>query len=144
MYYLKRKPKITYDSKHTTEEAGPVPTAFNLPHHAVIRVILVARPLLTTVARKLCRCERGIFKSRTCVHSRTIIHIEIVCSSSRFTDVFSDREAPNKAATHRQNIWMQEVFGTGNVSIVGQRRQLRSLATSKMQHTAFVCLVVLR
>jgi hypothetical protein len=55
----------------------------NLPHYTRVKVTLVARPLLTPVAQKLCRCEHGLFTSRTCVHSRTLLRIEIVCCCSR-------------------------------------------------------------
>jgi hypothetical protein len=36
---------------------------------------LGARPLLTPVAQKLCRCEHGVFTGRTCIHSRTLPRI---------------------------------------------------------------------
>jgi hypothetical protein len=44
-----------------------------------VKATLVARPLLTPVAQKLCRWEHGVFTSRTCVHSRTLLSIEIDC-----------------------------------------------------------------
>jgi hypothetical protein len=47
-----------------------------------VKVTLVARPLLTLAARKLCMCEHGVFTSRTCVHSRTLLRTEIVCCCS--------------------------------------------------------------
>jgi hypothetical protein len=59
MYHLKRNPTtITYCGTKIKSEAGPprVTDSPNLP-----RVTLVARPLLTPVARKLCRCEHDVF-----------------------------------------------------------------------------------
>jgi hypothetical protein len=44
-----------------------------------VKDTLVARPLLTPVAQKLCRGGHVIFTSRTCVYSRALLHIEIVC-----------------------------------------------------------------
>jgi hypothetical protein len=51
----------------------------NIPHDTRVQVTFVARPLLTLLAQKLCRCERGVFASRIRVHSRTLHLIEIVC-----------------------------------------------------------------
>jgi hypothetical protein len=42
----------------------------NLPRDSRVKITPVARPLLTPVAKKLRRCEHGVFTSRTCVHSR--------------------------------------------------------------------------
>jgi hypothetical protein len=50
----------------------------NLPRDTQVKVILVNSPLLIPVAQKLCRCEHGVFTIRTCVHSRTLLRIEIV------------------------------------------------------------------
>jgi hypothetical protein len=38
-----------------------------------VKIALVTRPLLTPVARKLCRYEHGVFASGTCVHSLTLL-----------------------------------------------------------------------
>jgi hypothetical protein len=56
----------------------------NLPRDTQVWVTLVARPLLTPVAQKLYKCEHGVFTSKTCVHSRTLLRIKIVycCSWS--------------------------------------------------------------
>jgi hypothetical protein len=54
----------------------------SLPRDTRVKVTLVARPLLTSVTQKLCRCEHGVYASRTCVHSRTLLRIEIVCCFS--------------------------------------------------------------
>jgi hypothetical protein len=51
----------------------------NFPLDTRVKVIVVARPLLTTFAQKLCICKHGVFTSRTCVHSRALLRIEIVC-----------------------------------------------------------------
>jgi hypothetical protein len=45
----------------------------------LVKVTLVTRPLLT---QKLCRYDDGVFTSRTCVRSRTLLRIEIVCCCS--------------------------------------------------------------
>jgi hypothetical protein len=45
----------------------------NLPRNTRVKIILVARPLFTPVAQNLSRCELGVFTSRTCVHSHSII-----------------------------------------------------------------------
>jgi hypothetical protein len=44
-----------------------------LAHDSRVKITLVARPLLMPDAQMLCRCERGVFTSRTCVHSRELI-----------------------------------------------------------------------
>jgi hypothetical protein len=54
----------------------------NLPSDIRVKVTLVARPLLKTVAQKLCSREHGVFSSRSCVHSRWSLRIEIICSCS--------------------------------------------------------------
>jgi hypothetical protein len=53
----------------------------NLPPATQVNVTLVARPLLTPVAQKLCRCEHGVFMSRTYVYS---VHpIQMICGAWR-------------------------------------------------------------
>jgi hypothetical protein len=44
----------------------------SLPHYIRVMVILVARPLLTPVWQKLCRCNPSAFTSRTCSFSNNI------------------------------------------------------------------------
>jgi hypothetical protein len=39
------------------------------PRDIAIKVTLVARPLLTPAAQKLCRCEHVVLKGRMYVHS---------------------------------------------------------------------------
>jgi hypothetical protein len=87
MYFLKRSPTtITYCGTKMKSAAGPPPCnrLFQpLPWHSSqghsVKVTLVARPLLTPAAHKLCRCELGTFTSRTCVHSRKLFRFKIVC-----------------------------------------------------------------
>jgi hypothetical protein len=66
------------------------------------------------VAQKLCRCERVVFKSRTCVHSRTLLRIEIVCCCcEEFSNAYPDKEVSNKTTIHRL---VTTFRGTGSVS----------------------------
>jgi hypothetical protein len=70
VYHLKRNPTtITYCGTRMKSEAGPPPP--KVPCDTRVKVTLVARPLLTSDARKLCWCENGLFTSGTCVHSGT-------------------------------------------------------------------------
>jgi hypothetical protein len=73
-----------------------------LHHDTLVKVTLVARPLLTPVAQKLCRCEHYVFTSGTCAHSRKLIRVEIVCCCSEaFSSSYPDTEVPNKTTMHR-------------------------------------------
>jgi hypothetical protein len=69
-----------YGTKIKSETDPPLcntlPTS---PRDTRVKVTLFPRPLLKPVTQKLCRCEHGVFTSRTCVHSRTLLRIEIVC-----------------------------------------------------------------
>jgi hypothetical protein len=58
---------------------------------------VVTRPLLTPVAQKLHRCER-VLTSRTCVHSRTKLGIEIAAVREAFSNAYPGKEVPNKYA----------------------------------------------
>jgi hypothetical protein len=63
-YHLKRNPKtVTFCGTKIKSEAGPPPCRLidspSLPRDTRFKVIFVARPLLTPVANKLCRCEHG-------------------------------------------------------------------------------------
>jgi hypothetical protein len=64
-------------------KAGPFPLRDSRSLHREYRVnsILVARPPLTSFAPKLCTCEHDVSTSRKCVHSRTLLSIEIVFCS---------------------------------------------------------------
>jgi hypothetical protein len=71
-----------YYAANVKSEASPphVIDSSNLRRGVRVKVTLVARLLLTPVEQKLCRRERGIFTSRMCVHSRTLLRrMEIVC-----------------------------------------------------------------
>jgi hypothetical protein len=73
-HVLRYKNEIRSRSVHQCVIHSP-----NLPRDTQVKVTLVDRPLFTTVAQKLYRCEHGVFTSRMCVHSRTLLSIEIVC-----------------------------------------------------------------
>jgi hypothetical protein len=82
LHYSKRnKASYRYYGTKTELEKGPAPcNTLSQPHRetrAKVKVILVARPLLTPVAQKLCRCKHGVFTSRTCVHTRISVRIGI-------------------------------------------------------------------
>jgi hypothetical protein len=47
------------------------------PRHAPVNVALVAR-LLSPVVYMLCRNEYAVFTSKMCVHSRTLLRIQII------------------------------------------------------------------
>jgi hypothetical protein len=82
---FKTQPKNNhyYGKKLNKQQALPrVTDSPNLPCDIRVKVTLVARPLLTPVAQKLCGCEHGLFTSRTCVHSRILLSIEIVSCCS--------------------------------------------------------------
>jgi hypothetical protein len=70
-----RRSHVLHHKNETRSKSIPVWYTVNLLQPAT----LVARPLLTPVARKLWRCKHGVFATRTCVHSRTLLRIEIVC-----------------------------------------------------------------
>jgi hypothetical protein len=72
-----RRTKLNQKQAHPRVTHSP-----NLPRETRVKVTLVARPLLTSVAQKLCRCEHGVFTGRTCVHFRMSLRIEIDCCSS--------------------------------------------------------------
>jgi hypothetical protein len=71
--------------KHEITSRLPPCDAPNLP----LEVTLVARPLLTPFARKLCRCGH-VFMSRACVHS-----------TSSFSNANPDNEVTNERTVPR-------------------------------------------
>jgi hypothetical protein len=80
---IKDKPFITqpkYLPRATEQKLNqnlfPPPPTF--PPDTPIKVTLAARLPLSPAAQKLCRCERDVITSRTCVRSRTSRRIEIV------------------------------------------------------------------
>jgi hypothetical protein len=84
-------------------EAGPFPCnidSSNLNHDTQVKVTLVARPLLMPVAQKLCRCDRGVFTTRTCVSFRKLLRVEIVLLREAFSNAYTDKEVPNKTTIH--------------------------------------------
>jgi hypothetical protein len=74
----KTKPTITYYGTEMKSECVPS-CAMESPKFSVT---LVARLLVSAAAQALCRCDRGVFTGRTCVYSRTLLGIEIVCYCS--------------------------------------------------------------
>jgi hypothetical protein len=44
-----------------------------------LKVTVVDRPVLTPVAEKLWTCEHGVFASRMCFHSRTLLAVIGYC-----------------------------------------------------------------
>jgi hypothetical protein len=81
MYHLKGNSNtIAYYGKRIKSGAGPPPCnrLSQPPRDTRVKATLVARPLLTPSAQKLCRCLHYVFTSRTCVHSRTLLRIQIV------------------------------------------------------------------
>jgi hypothetical protein len=83
MYDSKRNPTTHYGTK-VKSKVRPLRVIDPpyIPCDTRLKVNVVARPLLTPVAQKLCRCEHGVFTSITCVHSRTLPRIEAVCCQS--------------------------------------------------------------
>jgi hypothetical protein len=79
MYHLRCNPRaITCIQVEISNQRQALPSLLdfpNLPCDIRVKVTLVARPLLTSVAQKLCRWKHGVFTSRTCVHSRELIEI---------------------------------------------------------------------
>jgi hypothetical protein len=77
--------------------------------------LFVARPLLTPVAQKLCKCERGVFASRT------VSILEHYFASKSFAAVreavsnaYPDKEVPNKTTIHRH---VSAFRNTGSVCV---------------------------
>jgi hypothetical protein len=71
MYHLKRNPQKNHvlpcKNKIIIRSTPGVIDCLSLSRDTRVNVTLVARPLLTTVAQKLCRCEHGLLTSRTSV-----------------------------------------------------------------------------
>jgi hypothetical protein len=82
MYYLKRNPiactKATTALKRKQKQVHP---RVRLSRDTGVKVTPVARPLITPVAQKLSMCERGVFTSRICVHSRSLLLVMKHCVS---------------------------------------------------------------
>jgi hypothetical protein len=87
MYYCKKK------------QAGPphIIDCPSLPSDTWIKDILVARPLLTPVVQKLCKCKHSVLTSRSCVRSRSLLSIAVVsCCSWRMQEAYPDKKVQNK------------------------------------------------
>jgi hypothetical protein len=66
VYHLKRSPEtiIYYGTKLNQKQVHPhVMNCPNLPRDTGVKITFVARPLLTPVAQRLCRCEHGLLCS---------------------------------------------------------------------------------
>jgi hypothetical protein len=96
VYNFKRNPSITTMVQQWTQKQGIDST--NLHRETRVKVILVARPLLTPVAQSLCRGEH----SRTSLYSLSnIISIEIFCCCSwSIINAYPDKEVRNKTTLH--------------------------------------------
>jgi hypothetical protein len=76
-----------------------IPTKAN---GSLVKVTLIARPLITPVAQKLCWCKHGVFTSRTCIHSQTLITWKSSAAvREAFSNAYPDKEVPDKATVHR-------------------------------------------
>jgi hypothetical protein len=83
---IKTQPNNNHCDTKMKSEAGP-PLCDRLsqlpPRDTRVKVTLVARPLLTLIAHKLCRWEHDVFTSRrACAQSGTLLRIELFCCSS--------------------------------------------------------------
>jgi hypothetical protein len=70
---MQPKTDTYYGTKMKSEADSP-----ELPHDSRVKVTIVARPLLTPVAQKLCRGAPSAFTGRMFVRFRTLFRIEIV------------------------------------------------------------------
>jgi hypothetical protein len=97
-----QQPRITVQKWNQKQVHPRVIDSPSLSRDTRVKVILVARPLLTPAAQKLCRCEHSVLKSRTCIHPRTYFASKSfagVCEP--FSNAYSDKEEPNKTTIHR-------------------------------------------
>jgi hypothetical protein len=100
-----------HNSKHNnkTEKKSP-----NLLRAIGVKVTLVARALLTPDAQTLYGSKHGAFITRTCVHSPTLLRIEIVCC---VREASGKRVLTGKYRIRQQYTDWQEHFGTQKVSV---------------------------
>jgi hypothetical protein len=148
MFNLKRNRKtITSFGTKIKSEAGPPPCNRLSPRDTRVKVTLVARPLLTTAAQKLCRCEHSVFTSRTCVHSRTFPRIDISFAVVReaFSNAYPDKELLNKTTIQRL---VTKFWDTGSVHVSSRRwwtSAVKLFCSSSQIETIIklVCLVIL-
>jgi hypothetical protein len=106
LYHLKSNPTtITYYGTTMKSEADP-PLCNRLSQPSPVtlekKITLVARPLITPVAQKLCRCEYGVFTNRTSVHYRTLLASKSFAAvREAFSNTYSDKEVQNQTTIHR-------------------------------------------
>jgi hypothetical protein len=79
-----------------------------------VKVILLARPLLTSVAQRFCRCKHGVFtlEHYTATKSFAALH-------EAFSNAYPDTEVPNKATVHRL---VTKLRDTRNICVTSVRR----------------------
>jgi hypothetical protein len=81
-YNHSQKHRYTVVKKWNQDEIDfRVIDSLNLPRDTRVKVMLVARPLLTPGVRKLCRWEYEVFTRGTCVRFRTLLCVEIFSCS---------------------------------------------------------------
>jgi hypothetical protein len=69
----------------------------NLHRNTELKVTLVARPLLTPVAQKLCRCEHGVFTTkRMFILEHYFAPKSSAAVREAFSNAYPDKEVPNK------------------------------------------------
>lgn len=97
---FKMQPIIRHIIRHKMKWATGLPLCNRLSDlscNTRVRVTLVARPLLTQVAQKLCIWKHGVMPSRTCVLSRTSLDIVIICCCSwAFSNASPFKEVRNR------------------------------------------------
>jgi hypothetical protein len=83
---------------------------------------------------KLCRCEHGVFGSRTCGYSQTLIFASkssaTVCEA--FSNACPDREVLNKTAVHQMVTTFQDTGSVCLWQVLIQRQNIRNYS-----HTDF-------
>jgi hypothetical protein len=89
-----------------------------LHYHTWVNVILVARPLLTPLARKLCRYQQNVFTCRKFIRSQTLPSSEVFrCYSwsvTLFIKDYPDKKAQNKTAVYDM---VRAFWNTGSVRL---------------------------
>jgi hypothetical protein len=100
------KTKLRNHVLHCKMDTYAGPRACNIFSHPPswhqMKVSHVARPLLTPVALKLCRYEHGVFTSRTCVHSRTLLQMKSFDAvREAFSNAYPVKDVPSKTTIHR-------------------------------------------
>jgi hypothetical protein len=103
VYHLKYNPK---KESHTTiqkwnqKQVHPrVILSPNLPQHSRVKVTIVARPLLTPIAQKSCRCEHGVSRAERVVLEHYFASKSFASVREAFSDAYPDKEVPNNTPT---------------------------------------------